>query len=97
VKVDNELISCVPAPHLYLGGKAPRFAILRGIWTDPRYRNRGFASQALGKICDELFDHLNLENIYLWVERDNAIAQQIYTKMGFICVSSWRGSRCYFK
>ncbi|MFX1453094.1 MAG: GNAT family N-acetyltransferase, partial [Promethearchaeota archaeon] len=92
----GKLVSCVPSPNLYRGKDASKFAIIRGVWTDPAFRRKGLATSAMKKLCIKLFDRMNVEKIYLWVEERNPTAIGIYKKLGFSIKGKWWGSQCYF-
>ncbi|NVM04927.1 MAG: GNAT family N-acetyltransferase [Candidatus Helarchaeota archaeon] len=94
---DGKLVSCAPSPELYLGENAPKFAIIRGVWTDPNFRRKGLATSSMKKLCLKLFDEVKVENIYLWVEERNPTAINIYKKLGFRVAGKWWGSQCYFR
>ncbi len=94
---DNKLISCAPSPDLYLGNEAQKFAIIRGVWTDPQHRRKGLASASMKKLCLKLIDEIKVENIYLFVEERNPTAINIYKKLGFQATGKWWSSQCYFR
>lgn len=56
-------------------------AIIRGVYTVPSLRNRGFAASATSALVRELLD-LGME-VILWVARDNLPARRVYEKIGF--------------
>ena len=95
--IKGKMVSCAHAPNLYLGNEAPKFAIIRGVWTDPSYRGAGLATSSMNALCLELFDEVKVDEIFLRVEERNTAAIRIYKKLGFQMVGKWWGSQCYFK
>ena len=51
---------------------------------DPRFQGRGLASQAMQLALDYGFKVLNLHKVYLYVDKLNAKAVHIYSKLGFV-------------
>ena len=80
---DNEAIARVATnAHGYRGEQ------IGGVYTDPRYRGRGIARW----LMTELLAVLERENRFasLFVKADNAIALNLYKKLGFSFVSMFR-------
>ena len=94
---DGKLVSCAPSPDQYLGSKALKFALIRGVWTDPSYRGKGLTTSSMNTLCLKLFDEIKVEKIFLRVEERNPAAIRIYKKFGFQIAGKWWGSQCYFK
>jgi RimJ/RimL family protein N-acetyltransferase len=64
-----------------VGSAAFGTAQLQGVWTPPQMRGRGYATRALGAICDRLLDeHASL---CLYVNDFNAPAIALYERVGF--------------
>jgi len=93
----GRLVSCAHVPNIYLGKEALKFAIIRGVWTDPHYRGKGLATSSMHELCLELFDEIKVDEIFLRVEERNPAAIRIYEKLGFRVTGKWWGSQCYFK
>lgn len=51
---------------------------------DPGFQGRGLASKAMRLALDYGFKVLNLHKVYLYVDKDNAKAVHIYSKLGFV-------------
>lgn len=51
---------------------------------DPNFQGRGLASRAMRLALDYGFKVLNLHKVYLYVDKVNAKAVHIYSKLGFI-------------
>jgi len=65
----------------HVGAATARTAQLQGVWTPPAMRGYGYASRALGAICDHLLDaHPSL---CLYVNDYNAPAIALYERVGF--------------
>ena len=56
-------------------------AQLQGVWTPPAQRGKGFATRALGAICDRLLDQY--PTISLYVNDFNGPALALYDRIGF--------------
>ncbi|MBC5799166.1 MAG: GNAT family N-acetyltransferase [Candidatus Eremiobacteraeota bacterium] len=65
----------------HIGAVMPATAQLQGVWTPPRMRGRGYATRALGAICDHLLD--NVPNLSLYVNGYNTTAMALYERVGF--------------
>lgn len=64
-----------------IGAASPATAQIQGVWTPPAMRGRGFATRALGAICDHLLDvHPTLS---LYVNDFNEPAIALYERVGF--------------
>ncbi|MFW9995354.1 MAG: GNAT family N-acetyltransferase [Candidatus Odinarchaeota archaeon] len=96
VEMDNKLVACAPAPFVYLGEVVPKFAVIRGVWTDPAYRGQNLSTTVMKKLCTELFNEHGLERICLFVEERNPAALRVYEKLGFQTKGNWFVSLCYF-
>ena len=56
-------------------------------WTllgEPGWRGKGLGRESMGLLLDYGFNGLGLNKIYLHVDRENAIAQNMYKKLGLI-------------
>ena len=95
--VKGKLVSCAHAPNIYLGNEALKFAIIRGVWTDPSHRGKDFATSSMNALCRALFDEVKVDEIFLRVEERNPAAIKIYKKLGFRVTGKWLGSQCQFK
>ena len=60
-------------------------AMIIGVGTHPDYRNRGFATKCMMKLCRELLD----KNIVPCLFYDNEEAGKIYKKLGFETIDNW--------
>lgn len=71
----------------HVGAATTRTAQLQGVWTPPAMRGQGYASRALGAICDHLLDaHPSL---CLYVNDYNAPAIALYERVGFRTVGEF--------
>lgn len=58
---------------------------------DERYQGKGYGSQALQIILDEMFRRYECERIYLTTAPSNMRGKHIYRKAGFIATGDTRG------
>ncbi len=56
-------------------------ALVRGVYTDPKFRGRGLATSAVSALINELVK-ADME-VILWVAEDNIPARRVYWKVGF--------------
>ncbi|MHA1974007.1 MAG: GNAT family N-acetyltransferase [Candidatus Hodarchaeales archaeon] len=96
IKQNDEIVSLAIAPNIYTGNKVDSFAILRGIWTDPNYRKKGFASRCISSLCEELLQKYFIQDIFIWVEENNPVAQKIYSRLGFASKGRWLANKASF-
>ncbi|MHA1974609.1 MAG: GNAT family N-acetyltransferase, partial [Candidatus Hodarchaeales archaeon] len=80
---DSKVVSFSAAPHI-ANDAQNSFAILRGIETRELEKRQGFAYETLSKLIKELFTITKVHEVFLWVEKDNIAAKNLYLKMGFI-------------
>ncbi len=60
-------------------------AMIIGVGTHPKYRNKGLATKCLLKLCEELLE----ENIKPCLFYDNEDAGKLYRKLGFKTIDEW--------
>ena len=60
-------------------------AMIIGVGTHPKYRNRSYASKCLIKICNELIQERKIPCLFC----DNEKASEIYEKVGFEKIGYW--------
>lgn len=46
-------------------------------------RGKGYAFEALRMVCDYLFKHLNMHQVYANIAEDNLVSQKLFRKLGF--------------
>ena len=56
-----------------------------GVGTHPNYRNQGYATKCIVKICKELLDEQKIPCLFY----DNEEAAKIYKKLGFQELGKW--------
>ncbi len=61
--------------------QTPQIWMIGGVYTDPHYRNRGYATASTSTITQEALN--NAENAALLARADNASAIKAYTKIGY--------------
>ena len=71
---DGQLISAG-----YISAGTPRNAMIAGVATDSRYRNRGYASSVVSELCSIAFSK-GMERLSLWPEPE---AEHLYRALGF--------------
>ena len=54
-----------------------------GITLDPRYQNRGFASEALEGVLSYVFGRLNMHRVSATTDVENKAAQNLFQRLGF--------------
>ena len=76
VFIDGKLVS-------YAGSfiQTPQVWMIGGVYTRPRHRNRGYATQATSAITQQALQ--NAENAALFARADNTPAIKAYTKIGY--------------
>jgi predicted GNAT family acetyltransferase len=75
-RVDGRLVF-----QCYLGPKTQATAQLQGIWTPPEFRRRGYATRALGAVCQALL--AEYPTLSLYVNDFNRSAIALYEGLGF--------------
>jgi len=65
-----------------IGSATPHTAQLQGVWAPPPMRHSGFATRALGAICDHLLDEF--PTLCLYVNGYNTSAIALYERVGFV-------------
>lgn len=60
-------------------------AMIIGVGTHPKYRNRGLATICISKLCDELLS----QNITPCLFYDDEVAGRIYARLGFENIGKW--------
>ena len=71
---DDSIVSTVTATAIY-----DKIAIISGVFTNPLYRGRGYASECVKAVINELYKK-NVEKVCLWCEEDKI---PFYEKLGF--------------
>lgn len=62
-----------------------QYALIVGVGTHPNYRNRGYATICIKKICSELINENKVPCLFY----DNEEAGKIYRKLGFREIGKW--------
>ena len=75
VCVGKRIVSCALAPSVY-----KESSVIAGVYTLKEYRNKGYASECVKGLLNELSDR-NVRCVYLWCEDDNI---GFYEKLGFV-------------
>lgn len=71
---DDSIVSTVTATAIY-----NKTAVISGVFTNPLYRGKGYASQCVKAVINQLCKK-NVEKVYLWCEEDKI---PFYKKLGF--------------
>jgi predicted GNAT family acetyltransferase len=79
---DGEVVS--KAEATVTGGSG---ANVGGVYTEPAYRGRGFATACVGDLCRRLLEQVDL--VALSVERGNQASLHLYQKIGFKKIDDW--------
>jgi hypothetical protein len=79
---DGEVVSKAEATMMEGAG-----ANIGGVYTEPAYRGRGFATACVGDLCRRLLEQVDL--IALSVERENPASLRLYEKIGFEKIDDW--------
>jgi len=88
-KSERRFAICIANNHKYVGnvqltniqGRSAEFHIFIGL---PEYWGRGIGSAATRQLLKYAFSILTLDAVYLWVNKKNDRAIQIYEKNGFV-------------
>ena len=70
-----------------VGSATPQTAQINGVWTPPGMRGHGYATRALGAICDHLLDEHPTLSLYVNDFNRDAIA--LYDRVGFTRVGEF--------
>ena len=73
---NQKLVSVATVPEI-----VDEIALIRGVFTLPQYRNRGYATSACSALVRELLS--KGKTPILWVAKDNLPARKVYRKLGF--------------
>ena len=71
-----------------VGSAAFGTAQLQGVWTPPEMRGHGYATRALGAICDRLLDEY--ATLCLYVNDFNTSAIALYERVGFARIGEFQ-------
>ncbi|MBK5093651.1 MAG: GNAT family N-acetyltransferase [Actinobacteria bacterium] len=58
-----------------------------GVYTEPDFRGRGFATACVGDLCRQLLEQVDL--VAISVERENPASLRLYQKIGFKKIDDW--------
>ena len=93
---DTDLISVCPAPFIYKDANYS-FAILHGIYTNEKYRRKGYATGSIRAALNFLFTRKIIKSVYILVDEENP-AVSMFEKIGFEADGNqWLGARCFVK
>ncbi len=76
VRLEKRWISVAIVPEII-----EEIGFIRGVYTDPAFRGKGFSTSTMSTLVKELF-RLHVKPA-LWVAEDNAPAVRVYKKIGF--------------
>jgi GNAT superfamily N-acetyltransferase len=76
VRVEKRWVSVAIVPEII-----EEIGFIRGVYTDPAFRGKGFSTSTMSALVKELF-RLHVRP-GLWVAEDNAPAVRVYKKIGF--------------
>lgn len=80
IEIDRKVVSMVKSTC-----ENNTHAMIVGVGTHPQYRNRGFATDCIIKICKELMNENKIPCLFY----DNVEAGRIYKKLGFEDLGKW--------
>ena len=93
---DTDLISVCPAPYICKNDMYS-FAILHGIYTNERFRHKGYATGSVRAALNFLFTRKIIKSVYTLVDEEN-FGVQMLEKIGFEATGDqWLGARCFLK
>lgn len=92
---DAELISAAPVPFIRKEGK-DSFAILHGVYTNERYRQKGYATGSVRAALNFLFTRKIIRSVFVWVDEENP-GVEMYRKIGFESAGMWLGTNCFLR
>jgi len=81
IEKDNKIVSTVAST-----AETTVSAMVVGVATDPKYRQKGFASKLMVSLMEEYFQNRNKE---LCLFYDNPTAGKIYKRLGFKDIGKW--------
>ncbi len=90
---NEEIISFAAAPYILIESGFS-FAIIRSVETKLLERKQGLGTVTVGKLCESLFHQYKVQDIVLWVDESNQIAQKLYEKLGFTIEGSFYATYC---
>jgi len=64
-----------------LSAWTPEVVQIQGVYTAPKYRNKGIAGAGLAAVCTQVFNEVPRCSLY--VNQYNVIAQRVYERLGF--------------
>ena len=82
--VEKENDKLIGTAGLYLINWTARRAQFRILMGDPKYYGKGIGTKVTKSIIEYGFNRLNLEMIYLGVNKENLAAIKVYKNSGFI-------------
>lgn len=93
---DTDLISVCPVPIIYKDDFYS-FAIIQGVYTNERFRHKGYATGSVRAALNFLFTRKIIKSVYLLVDEENP-AVAMFEKIGFEADGNqWLGARCFLK
>ena len=93
---DAELISVCPVPYIFKDDTYS-FAILHGIYTNEKFRRKGYATGSVRAALNFLFTRKIIKSVYVLVDEENP-GVQMMEKIGFEATGDqWLGARCFLK
>lgn len=93
---DAELISVCPVPFIHKDDNYS-FAILHGIYTDEKFRRKGYATGSVRAALNFLFTRKIIKSVYVVVDEENPGVKML-EKIGFEPTGDqWLGARCFLK
>lgn len=93
---NEEIISFAAAPYI-LNESGFSFAIIRSVETKLIERRQGLGTLTVGKLCESLFNQHKIQDIVLWVDKNNNTARKLYEKLGFIIEGDFYATYCDVK
>lgn len=80
IEEDKKIVSMAKSTS-----ESEKYAMVIGVGTHPLYRNKGYATKCIVKLCDDLIN----EKMKPCLFYDNEKAGKIYKKLGFKEVTQW--------
>ncbi len=81
-KIDGRIVATAMV-KFEVGDRIGHMATIKGVYTDPEFRNRGLSTTLLKKILSDLHDNQKTIKVRLSVNDSQVAAKKMYENLGF--------------